>query len=91
MFVPCNNPPGYKEHEFYFISFELGEVIPIINCMTNMRTYVSDIVESYKGAMIRFGATQLNHNCYFTYYSVGVHLQLTNIIKNLLWLLYYQQ
>ena len=44
MLVPKNNPPGYKEHEIYFIVFAFGEGFTIIDWTKNMNIYVSDIL-----------------------------------------------
>ena len=52
MLVPNKNPPVYKEHIIYFIGFAFGEGFTIIDCLANMKLYVSDIVEPYKDSII---------------------------------------
>ena len=47
MFLTWNNPPGHKEHAIYFIELNVLEGVTINDCMKNMKTYVSDIVESF--------------------------------------------
>ena len=43
MLVPNNNPQGYKEHVISFISFYFGEDATIIDWLSNMKLYVSNI------------------------------------------------
>ena len=31
MVVPNNNPPGYKTHDTYFITFSFGEGVAVID------------------------------------------------------------
>ena len=52
MLVPNKNPQGYKEHIISFITFSFGEGVTIIDCIANMKLYVSDIGESYKDTII---------------------------------------
>ena len=52
MLVPNKNPQGYKEHVISFIAFAFGEGVTIIYWITNMKLYVSDILESYKYTII---------------------------------------
>ena len=52
MLVPNRNPPGYKEHIIYLIEFSFGEGVTTIDCIKNMKLYVSDIVELYKETII---------------------------------------
>ena len=44
MFDRNMNPPGYKEHVIYFITFNFGEGINVLYWLTNMKLYVEDIV-----------------------------------------------
>ena len=52
MFVPNNNPPGYKENAIYFIAFAFRKCVTIIEWIANMQIYVSDNEESYKYTII---------------------------------------
>ena len=52
MLVPNKNPKGHKEHVIFIIDFALGEGITIIDLISNMKLYVSDIEESYKDKII---------------------------------------
>ena len=44
VFVPCKNPPGYKEYVNSFITFSFEEDVTIIEWLANMTPYISDIV-----------------------------------------------
>ena len=52
MLVPDKNPQVYKEHVIKFISFDFGDGVTIIDWLSNMKLYVSDIEESYKDTTI---------------------------------------
>ena len=45
MFSPCNNTPRYKEHVIYFIAFEFVEGVTIIDWVSDMKTYVPEMME----------------------------------------------
>ena len=45
MLVPKNNPQEYKEHGISFIEFAFGKGVTIIDWISNMKLYVSDIEE----------------------------------------------
>ena len=52
VFIPCNIPLEYKQHVIYFTTFELVEGVEINAFLENIKTYVSDIVKSYKDTII---------------------------------------
>ena len=52
IYLPFNNTPGNKESIIYFIRFAFGEGVTIIDCLANMKLFVSEIVESYKETII---------------------------------------
>ena len=52
MFVPNKNPQGYKYHVIYFIVFAFAEGVTIVDWVSNMNIYVSNIVELYRGIII---------------------------------------
>ena len=52
MLVPNKNPTGYKENFISCIVFAFGEGVTIIDCLSNTKLYLSNIVESYKDSII---------------------------------------
>ena len=42
-----NNLQGYKEHIILFIAIDFGEDVNIIECIGNMKLYLSHINKSY--------------------------------------------
>ena len=52
MFFPNKNPPGYKERVISCIWFEFVGVINMIDYPSNVKLYVSNIVELNKDAII---------------------------------------
>ena len=52
MLVPNNNPKGYKQDGIFLLPFTFGSCVTIIDCIENIKIYVSDIEESYKDKII---------------------------------------
>ena len=52
MLVPNKNPKGYKERVISSISFSFGEGVIIIDWVSNVKLYLSNIEESYKDTII---------------------------------------
>ena len=52
MLVPNHNPQLYKEHIVSFISFSFVEGVTIVDWISNMKLYLSNIYESYKDIII---------------------------------------
>ena len=52
MLVPKNDPPGYTEYVISFIVFSFRECVTIIDFLSNMKLYVSKILESYKYSIV---------------------------------------
>ena len=52
MLAPKKNPQGYKDHVISFIAFDFGEVVTIIDWISNTKIYVYSIEETYKDTTI---------------------------------------
>ena len=52
MLVSKKNLPGYKEHIISFVGFSFLECVNIICWLENIKLYVSDVEESYRGTII---------------------------------------
>ena len=81
MLFTNNNPQGYKEDIISFIVFDFGESGTIIAWLENM-TYMCPILRNHiKTQSLKIWEIQLQHIYYYTYNSVGLHVQLMKKIR----------
>ena len=80
MLVPNNNPQGYKKHVISFIAtataFAFVEGFTIIDWLANMKNMCMILRNHINTQSLKIWEIQIQKNYYYTYYSVGVHVQL---------------
>ena len=54
VFLPLNYPPGYRENLIYFTVFSFENLVTIIDFLSKMKPYESDIVKLYEYTMIGY-------------------------------------